>query len=139
MGRDKIIKALNEGLAAELSAIVQYMWHHVMAEGMESPEISEMFRSAAMDEMKHAEELAERIDYYGGVPTIRPKEIKTGGNLKKMIRDDLETEQVAIKMYKEHIEVCIEENDPVTRLMLEEILSDEEHHEYDWRTLLAGD
>jgi bacterioferritin len=139
MGRDKIIKALNEGLAAELSAIVQYMWHHVMAEGMESPEISEMFRSAAMDEMKHAEELAERIDYYGGVPTIRPKEIKTGGNLKKMIRDDLETEQVAIKMYKEHIKICIEENDPVTRLMLEEILSDEEHHEYDWRTLLAGD
>lgn len=138
MSRDRIIKALNEGLAAELSAIVQYMWHHVMAEGMESPEISEMFRSAAMDEMKHAEELAERIDYYGGVPTIRPKEIKTGGDLRKMIRDDLETEQVAIKMYTEHLKICIEENDPVTRLMLEEILSDEEDHEYDWRTLLAG-
>lgn len=133
----KIIDALNTALGMELGAIVQYMWHHVMAEGMESPEIAEMFRETSMDEMKHAEKLAERIDYYGGVPTTKPAEIKVGGGLRKMIEDDLAGELTAIKTYKEFIKLAVEEGDPVTRLMLEEILTDEEDHEYDWRTVLA--
>lgn len=139
MGKEKIIAALNQDIALELGAIVQYMWHHVMAEGMKSPEISEMFRDTSMDEMKHAEEFAERIDYLGGVPVTKPEPIKVGGDLIKMIRDDLAGERGAIKKYKEDIKLCIAEDDPVTRLMLEEILADEEKHAHDWRTLLAGD
>lgn len=133
----KIVEVLNKDLGDELAAIMQYMWHHVMAEGMESPEIAELFKKTSIDEMKHAEKLAERIDYFGGVPTTKPSEIKMGGNLKKMVRDDLAAERGAIKNYKEHIKLCVQESDPVTRLMLEEILTDEENHEYLWRTVLA--
>jgi bacterioferritin len=133
----KIIDALNTALGMELGAIVQYMWHHVMVEGVESPEIAEMFRKTAIDEMKHAEKLAERIDYYGGVPTTKPGEIMIGGDMKKMIEDDLAGELTAIDTYKEFIRLAAEEGDPVTRLLLEEILTDEEDHEYNWRTLLA--
>lgn len=133
----KIVDALNIALGMELGAIVQYMWHHVMAEGMESPEIAEMFKKTSIDEMNHAEKLAERIDYYGGVPTTKPAEIKMGGNLKKMIEDDLAGELMAIKTYKQFIKLAADEGDPVTRLMLEEIVTAEEKHEYDWRTVLA--
>lgn len=133
----KIIEALNTALGMELGAIVQYMWHHVMVEGVESPEIAEMFRNTGIDEMKHAERLAERIDYYGGVPTTKPGEIMVGGDMKKMIEDDLAGELMAIKTYKDFIRLAVEEGDPVTRLLLEGILTDEEEHEYNWRTLLA--
>ena len=135
MNQEKLIQALNQDLADELSAITQYMWHHVMAEGMESAAVADLFKKTSVDEMKHAEALAERIDYLGGTPITKPSEIKMGGNLTKMIQDDLAAELKAIKNYKEHIKLC--EDDPVTRRMLEEILEDEEGHENEWKTLLS--
>lgn len=133
----KIIDALNEDRAYELAAIIQYMGHHYEAEGMESPAIIDIFKSTAMTEMKHAERLAERIVALGGVPTTMPKKIKRGGSLKDMITDDIEGEELAIKLYKEHIKLCEEEGDSTTRLMLEEILSDEEAHLDKWRSILG--
>jgi bacterioferritin len=135
MNQEKLIQALNQDLADELSAITQYMWHHVMAEGMESAAVADLFKKTSVDEMKHAEALAEKIDYLGGTPITKPSEIKMGGDLTKMIQDDLAAELKAIKNYKEHIKLC--EEDPVTRRMLEEILEDEEGHENEWRTLLS--
>jgi bacterioferritin len=134
---NKLIDALNKDREDELSAIIQYMKHHYEGEGMESPEINEIFKETAMDEMKHAEKLGERINYLGGVPTKKTSPIVEGGDLKKMIQDDLAKENGAIKQYKEHIQIAIEENDPTTRLMLEEILSDEEGHADTWETTLS--
>lgn len=137
MNQKKIIEILNEDRAEELGAILQYMGHHYEAEGLESLEIMEAFKSVGIDEMRHAEKLAERIVYLGGVPTQKPTQIKRGGDLKQMIRDDLDSESIAIKRYKEHIKICAEAGDPVSRLMLEEILTDEEEHEDKWMTLLG--
>lgn len=135
-GNQKIIDALNQDRADELAAIIQYMGHHYEAKGMESPAIIELFRSTAKDEMKHAELLAERIVYLGGEPTKKPSEIKKGGDLKKMIQDDLDSENGAITNYKEHIKLCAELGDPETRLMLEQILNDEKRHADTWETTL---
>jgi len=132
-----LVDALNADLAEELGAIVQYMWHHVMVTGKESPAISDMFEDTSQDEMKHAEMLAERLDYYGIEPITKPSEIKVGGNLTKMIHDDLAGEERAIASYKTHIKLADELGDPVTRLMLEKILTDEERHAYNWRTVLG--
>jgi len=129
--------ALNTDLAEELAAIVQYMWHHVMVVGKESPAIADMFEDTSKDEMKHAELLAERLDYYGVVPTTKPSDIKVGGDLTKMIKDDLAGEEKAIALYREHIKLAADLGDPVTRLMLERILTDEEGHAYNWRTVLG--
>ncbi len=137
MGKEKIIEALNKDRADELAAIIQYMGHHYEGEGMESPAILGNFKSTAKDEMGHAESLAERIVYLGGEPIKKPSEIKKGGDLKKMIQDDLAAENNAIKNYKEHIKLCFEENDHTTRLMLEKILSDEEGHADTWMTTLG--
>lgn len=137
MSKEKLIKALNDDLALELAAITQYMWHHVMAEGMESPEISEMFRKIAIDEMKHAEKLAERINYLGGIPVTKPAEIKVGGDLKKMIKDDLDGERMAIKQYKQHIKIAEELGDPVSKRILEDIIMDEEEHDDKFSAILG--
>jgi len=135
--RKKIIAALNVDLGLEIGAIVQYMHHHFTAEGMESPAIIDLFEDIAKDEMKHMEKLGERINYLGGDPTTKPAPIKTGGDLKKMIQDDLDGENLAIKTYKEHISLCAKIGDTTTRLMLEEILSDEEGHADKWETTLG--
>jgi len=134
--RKKLIDELNKGVAREIAAIVQYSYHHVMAEGMESPALSEMFEKTALDEMKHLEEFSERINYFGGVPTTKPGPIKTGGTLKQMIQDDLEAEYQAIRLYKEQIAIAKEIGDTTTRLMLEKILATEEEHADKWETVL---
>src|SRR3990172_12685584 len=103
---EKIIQALNDDLALELGAITQYMWHHVMATGMESPEIKNIFRQISMVEMKHAEMLAERLNYLGGTPTTKPAQIMMGGDLNKMMEDDLAGERNAIKQNKGHTKLA---------------------------------
>jgi bacterioferritin len=133
----KIIDALNLDRAFELAAIMQYMGHHYEAEGIESPAVIEIFKKTSIDEMKHAEMLAEKISSLGGVPVQKPTEIIRGGDIKKMIKDDLAAEKGAIKRYKEHIKLCEKEGDPATRLMLERILSDEEDHASTWETTLG--
>ena len=133
----KIIEALNKDRADELGAIVQYMKHHYEAEGLESPEIIELAKKIAKDEMSHAEKLGERINYLGGIPTKKVSSILEGGDLKKMVEDDLAKENGAIKQYKEHIKLAVEEEDFTTRLMLEEILKDEEGHANTWETVLG--
>ncbi|OGW49561.1 MAG: hypothetical protein A2Z50_00680 [Nitrospirae bacterium RBG_19FT_COMBO_42_15] len=137
MKNQKIIDALNKDRADELGAIIQYMGHHYTADGMESPAVVGIFKATAIDEMKHAEMLAERISYLGGEPVSKPSDIKKGGDLKKMMQDDLASENGAIKLYKEHIKLCADEGDITTRRMLEGILEDEEKHADTWETILG--
>ena len=137
MSRQDVINVLNELRSLELASIIQYMKHHYEAQGMESPAISGQFKDSAMDEMRHAESLGERINYLGGEPTKQPSEIFTGGDLRKIIADDLRVERHAIGKYREYIELMFREQDHVSRLMLERILEDEEKHEDTWITDLA--
>lgn len=133
----KIIDALNEDREFELGAIMQYMGHHYEADGLESPAIIELFKKTGIDEMKHAEMLAERIVYLGGTPSTKPSKIMKGGEIRKMVSDDLSAENGAIERYKKHIKLCEKEGDPTTRLMLEGILSEEEGHADLWETTLG--
>ena len=137
MSKKKLIDALNADRADELAAILQYLGHHYLGEGMESPEIVELFKSTAVAEMKHAEALAERIAYLGGDPTTKPSAVKKGGSLKKMIQDDLAAENTAIRNYKAHVKLADSLGDSTTRRLLEGILSDEEGHANDWESVLA--
>jgi bacterioferritin len=86
--------------------------------------------------MRHAEMVAERIDLLGGVPTTEMQAVQVGGELKKMIQDDKAGEELAIRMYKEHIKLASGLDDPTSRRMLEDILADEERHLHDWETIL---
>jgi len=135
--KKKIVDALNLDVSLELGAVIQYLHHHWTAEGLVSPAIIGLFEKISRDEMKHLEKFAERIIYLGGVPTTQPAPVKTGGDIEKMIKDDLDGENHAIKVYKEHINLCAKIGDTTTRLMLEEIVSDEEGHADTWETTLG--
>ncbi len=133
---DELLELLNKAIAREISVSVQYMWQHVMALGMKSPEIKDVFEDIAIEEMKHAEKIAERLFYLGGIPTTKPTPIKVGDSLKEMIENDLRAENEAIGMYKEIIDMASESGDSTTRLLFEEILTAEEEHKHTFSILL---
>jgi len=135
--KKKIIDVLNIDRADELAAILQYMGHNYEGDGFESPAIVAVFKATAMDEMRHAGMLAERIVALGGVPVQKASAVKRGGTLKQMVKDDLDAEDGAVDRYKRHIRLCNEFEDSTTRRMLEEILADEERHEETFRTILG--
>lgn len=127
---------LNQAIAREIQVSIQYMWHHVMVSGINSAAVAGIFKEIAIVEMKHAEEIAERLCYLGGTPTTQPDPIKVGGNLEKMLQDDFQAEQEAIKLYKEIIALARKEEDPTTRRLFESILAEEEEHADTFSTLL---
>ena len=138
MTSEKLMNLLNQAISQELSASIQYMWHHVMAIGMRSPEVRDKIREISIVEMKHAEKIAERLDYLGGVPSTKPTPIEIGTNLEDIIQKNKAKEEGAIKLYRDIIKVASDEGDTTTRLLFEEILSDEEEHHNDFSTLLEG-
>jgi len=135
--KQRIIEALNQDVSLELGAVIQYLWHHYMAEGLESPAVIDLFEKLAREEMSHLEGFAERVVALGGEPTTQMAPVKKGGELKKMVRDDLEGERNAIQVYKGHIRLAADLGDSTTRRMLEEVVATEEDHAALWETTLA--
>lgn len=135
MKHDKIVGLLNEARRQELTAITQYLQHHYLAKGINGPTVGDMLKKFSMDEMKHAYELAERIVALGGVPTTQRDPAKMSSGLAGMIRQNLNDEYKAIADYKKFIKDA--EDDPTTRRMLEDILSDEESHATELAALLG--
>jgi len=136
MSKKRIIGILNEDRESELGAISQYMLHHYQGEGLGSPSVVKAFKKISIDEMKHAEALAERVIDLNGIPSNKRASIKTGGDLKTMVRDDLMGEIGAVNRYKKHIAICKKEKDTTTRQLLEKILSQEEDHADTWAAVL---
>ena len=132
----ELIELLNKAIAREMAVSVQYMWQHVMAIGMKSPEVKDIFEDIAIEEMKHAEKIAERLFYLGGIPTVKPTPIIVGGSLENMVEKDLEAENEAIELYREIIDLAAEKEDSTTRLLFEEILTEEEKHKHTFTILL---
>ena len=127
----EIIELLNDVLTAELTAINQYFIHYKMQENWGYKRLAEKGKEESFGEMKHAEELIERILYLEGVPNMqRLGPVKVGETVPEQLRAELETEKEAIARLAAGIEQC-RRVDEGTRLLLEEILDDEEDHA-DW-------
>ncbi len=139
MASKTLLDKLNQGIAMELQVSIQYMWQHVMIRGINSEAVGPVFKKFAITEMKHAELLAERLDYLGGAPTTKPTTITLGGDTKDMLKTDKKAEEDAIKLYKDIVKLADKEGDVVTRKMVEGILSDEEDHHNTFTTLLEKD
>jgi bacterioferritin len=133
----KLTEMMNQAIAGELQAIVQYMWHHVMIKGINAKSLSDVFEEIAVEEMKHAEKIAERIFYFDVVPTTKPSPIVVVPGLKEMLEADAKAEEEAIDLYKAIIKQADSEGDSTTRLLFEQILADEERHHDTFTTLLG--
>jgi bacterioferritin len=119
---------MNKAIAREIQVSIQYMWQHVLWKGVDHFAVKDELKSIAIVEMKHAEEIAERLAYFGGTPTTKPEPIFVGKNLKQMIKQDVKDETGAIKLYTAIIAQARKEGDTTTARMFESILSDEEDH-----------
>jgi len=136
MASRELLDKLNDAIARELQVSVQYIWQHVMVRGINAEAVGGVFKKIAITEMKHAEEIAERLDYLGGVPTTKPAPITVGKNLREMLEIDKKAEEEAISLYKEIIKLADKEGDVVTKRLLESVLADEEEHHNQFSTLL---
>jgi bacterioferritin len=130
--KPKIIEKLNALLADELTAINQYIVHSEMCANWGYERLHEAIEKRAITEMKHAEKLIERILFLDGTPIVsKLNKIEIGSDVKAQFENDLDAERMAVQAYNEGIQLAVESGDNGTRVLLESILADEEHH-VDW-------
>jgi bacterioferritin len=125
----KVIELLNEARARELSAISQYMIQHYELEDADFGKLAAKMKEIAIQEMKHAEALAERILFLKGEPTAKPDAAaKKGQEIADMLKTDIALESQAIKMYNEAAVTCANEKDQISKQLFEKLLGEEEEH-----------
>ena len=128
-GSQKVIDLLNDVLTNELTAINQYFLHARMCENWGYERLWHKIRGESIDEMKHADEVIERILYLEGLPNLqRLGQITIGQTVEEQLKLDLELEKAAIPVLNKGIELCRTESDNGTADLLEDILESEEEH-----------
>ncbi|HRY28573.1 MAG TPA: bacterioferritin [Elusimicrobiota bacterium] len=128
-GNPKIIDVLNKLLAEELGAINQYMVHSEMYDNWGYEKLHHKIEKNAMDEMKHAEALMQRILFLEGMPAVtKLGPIRIGKAIPEMITNDIGGEATAIKSYNEAVQLAVQLEDNGSRALFEKILQDEEGH-----------
>jgi bacterioferritin len=142
--REQVTKVLNEVLATEIVCVLRYKRHYYMAQGISSDSVKAEFLQHANEEQQHVDWVAERITQLGGEPNFNPEglatrshsEYKPGESLTDMIKEDLVAERIAIESYSEIVR-WLGNDDPTTRVLVEQILKVEEEHANDMLDLLA--
>jgi len=128
-GDPKVIDFLNEALKNELTAINQYWLHYRMLDNWGVAKLAEFERTESVDEMKHADQLSERIFFLDGLPNFQLLgRLKIGESVEEILKADLELEHEAIPLLKEAIAYCESVKDYVSRDLFAAILASEEHH-----------
>jgi bacterioferritin len=131
-GDAKVIEILNEVLTAELTAINQYFLHGEMCENWGYERLHKVIRKHSIGEMKHAEEVIERVLFLEGIPNVqRLGRVSIGENVHEILKSDYALELEALPRLNQGIELCREVGDNNSRHLLEDILHDEEEH-VDW-------
>ena len=128
-GDEKVIEFLNKALTNELTAINQYWLHYRVLEDWGVSKLAEYERHESIDEMKHADVLAERILFLNGLPNFQAiHKLKVGETVEEILKADLAVEMEAIPLLKDAIAHCEEVRDFTTREIFERILESEEEH-----------
>lgn len=131
-GDPKVIKVLNDVLRKELTGINQYFVHAKMCKNWGYEALYHFIWSESLGEMKHANEIVERILFLEGVPNVSGYDkIMVGSTFKQQLENDLGLEMAALEVLKPGIKTCLEVGDDASRELLEHILVDEEKH-VDW-------
>ncbi len=128
-GNEKVIEQLNGALSAELTAIVQYMVQAEMCDNWGYARLGELTKKRAIEEMRHAEGLIERILFLDGTPEVtvglRPR---IGTNVKQHLEIALKDEIEASEQYNDAAKICVAAGDDGSRVLFERMIQDEERH-----------
>ena len=128
-GDAKVIEYLNKALLNELTAVNQYWLHYRMLDNWGVDKLAQYERHESIDEMKHADMLAERILFLEGLPNFQALgKLRIGESVEEILKSDLELENEAIPLLRDAIAHCESARDYISREIFERILENEEEH-----------
>ncbi len=128
MDKETLVKHLNEDLAEELSAVIQYLTYAAKATGPYRPQLADFFLKEVPDEQMHAQFLANKIVALGGEPTTTPNPVAAASTNREMVEAVLAAETRAVKGYIERADQAGEFGDVGLKVQLEDMVRDETEH-----------
>ena len=126
--RKQLIDALNEDLSREFQAIIAYVNYSQVLKGAAYMNIADQLAVHAKEELDHALQIANHVDYLGGMPSVTPKPVKTSEKAEDMLRFDLENERVTIANYRRRVKQADALNEFAIAESLRGILVQEQDH-----------
>lgn len=135
--KEQLVAALNEDLAREYQAIIQYVVYSQVIKGAQYQNIAEELELHAKEELDHAIRIAKQIDYLKGEPTMTPKTPRYSNDAKQMLKFDLDSENETIKNYRERIQQAEALQEYALSEELREIIRQEQEHKIDLETALG--
>jgi bacterioferritin len=129
--REQMVDFLNDDLAREYQAVIAYTVYSQVLKGAEYTDIARELEKHAGEELAHAIKIAKQVDYFGGMPVVVPKPVKTSDDPKEMLRADLENERETIKQYRQRIRQAEALEEYALSEVLREIIVQEQDHEMD--------
>lgn len=126
--RQQLIDGLNEDLSREYQAIIGYVNYSQVLKGAAYMNIADELAVHATEELNHALQVANHIDYLGGMPSVTPKPVKTSEMAEEMLRFDLENEKETIRHYRRRVHQADDLNEFAIAESLRNILVDEQDH-----------
>jgi bacterioferritin len=135
----ELVDALNEDLAREYQAIIAYTVYSNVLSGAQWMSIASELKLHAAQELQHAMIIADQIDYLGGMPTARPKEVKLSKKAEDMLRFDLDNETETIRNYRQRVRQAEALGHYALAEQLRKIISQEQEHQHDLATALGID
>ncbi len=138
MDKKTMIKALNEDLAGELGAIIQYITYAAKTTGPYRPQLSQFFLTEVADEQLHAQFLANKIVALGGEPTTEPRAVPAATTDREMVEAVLKAEQRAVADYTKRAEQAEEYGDKGLVVQLEDMVRDESGHSEETERILRN-
>ena len=134
---EKSIELLNRAVADELSAVHQYMYFHFHCDDQGYDPLAALFKKNAVDEMMHAERLAERILFLGGDVVMKTsQEVSTINDIHEMLKMAMEMEDAAVQDYNNWANESAQNADSATKKIFEDLVTDEEMHKDEFETQL---
>jgi bacterioferritin len=128
-GDPQVIEHLNLALKNELTAVNQYWLHYRLLDNWGVAKLAAFERHESIDEMKHADKLAERILFLDGLPNFQMLgRLRVGESVEEVLKADLALEEEALPPLRDAIAYCESVRDFVSRDLFAEILASEEEH-----------
>jgi|SRR5579862_429459 len=128
-GDKKVIDQLNAALGSELTAVVEYMTQSEMCQNWGYQRLGDLTKARAIEEMRHAEGLIERIIFLDGIPSVEVGlKPQLGSKVQEQLEIDLKDETDAVRQYNDAVKVCAEANDDGSKSLFESMIRDEERH-----------
>ena len=136
MDKQKLVALLNEDLAGELGAIIQYITYAAKATGPYRPQLAQFFLQEVADEQLHAQYLANKIVALGGEPTTVPRAVPAAHNNHEMLEEILKAERKATVDYSLRAKQVEEAGDKGLQVQLEDMVRDESGHSEETERML---